>query len=71
MEIYTQSLTSLWVAYRWGFPFKLLIDYKGQTVVLKTLQQTKNFESELEKEAIEVMVLNQDTEEFDQEKGTP
>lgn len=37
-EFFTNKLTSLVIAYKWGFPFKLLIEYSGRTVVLKTIQ---------------------------------
>lgn len=36
----------------WGFPYKLLIVYKGKVVV--SLRQVKQFEKELDKEAVEI-----------------
>lgn len=47
----------------WGFPFRLFIDYKGRTVVLRTIQLVKEFEGELDKEEVEVEVLNQEVGE--------
>lgn len=50
----------LGIAYTWGFPFKRLVDYKGWTVVLMTIQQAKEFLSELDKGDVEVRILNQE-----------
>lgn len=39
----------------WGFPFKLIIDYKGKTIVIKTLQQTKRMETELNNKLLQIV----------------
>lgn len=56
--VYNYKLTNSGRVYRWGFPFKLLVDYRGKTV-LKTSQQAKEFEIELDSEEVDVQVLNQ------------
>lgn len=64
MKCSTTKLVNSGIAYKWRFPFKLLTDYKGRTVVVKSLQQAKEFEVELEKEEVEVEVLNSTLEEI-------
>lgn len=32
------------VAYKWGYPRKLLIDYHGKVIVIKTTSQARQFE---------------------------
>lgn len=54
----TNKLSRQGIASKWGFPFKLLANYKGQTVTLTTKQQTKKFFSGQDKE-VAVIVLNQ------------
>lgn len=53
------KLVETGTAYRWGFPFKLFVDYKGKNIVLKTLQQAKDLEILLDNEEVEVEILNQ------------
>lgn len=55
----TSKLTWFGLPYKWSYPFKLLTDYKGKTVVLTTIQQAKTFEEALAGEEVEVEVLNQ------------
>lgn len=42
----------------WGFPFKLFIDYKGTTVLIRSLQQVKGFAAKPDEEEVEVEVSN-------------
>lgn len=46
------------IPYKWGFSFKLLIDYKGRIVVLISIQ-AKGFEAELDREDVDVEMLKQ------------
>lgn len=55
-------LIALNIPYKWGFPFKLLIEYKGVTVVIHMLQQAEEFGIRLEIEGGLVEVLNEHTE---------
>lgn len=50
------------IAYRWSFPFNLSV-FKSRMIVVKTLQQAKQFEAELDKDHVEVEVLNATPEE--------
>lgn len=50
----TNRLTKQEIPYKWGFPFRLLIDYKGKTVMLKTILQAKEFEKILSGTEVEV-----------------
>lgn len=55
----TSKLTQFGLPYKWGYPFKLL-DYKGKTVVLFTIQLAKKIEEALAGEDVEIEVLNQE-----------
>lgn len=48
------------IACKWGFPFRLLVNYKGRTVVLMTEQQVEEFLSGLDKDEVKVKMLNQE-----------
>lgn len=55
----TVQLVRLGIPYRWGFPFELPVAYQRRTVVIRTVQQAIDFESELTSEEVEVEVLNE------------
>lgn len=52
------KLISFSILYQWGFPLNVLIDYKGKVVVVKSFQQAKRFVTELDREEVDVQVLN-------------
>lgn len=43
-------MIALNIAYKWGFPFKLITDCKGTRVVINSLQQAEEFGTQLETE---------------------
>lgn len=43
----TAKLTVCGVPYKWGFTHKLLIDYRGKVVIIKTIAQARSFEKEI------------------------
>lgn len=59
----TSKLTRSDIPYKWGYPFKLLVEYKEKTVVLTSIQQAKKFEALLAREEVDIEVLNQRTED--------
>lgn len=59
LRFLTIKLAKLRISYRWGFPFRLLIDYQKQIVTIKTVQQAFAFEAELNREEAEVEILNE------------
>lgn len=46
-----------------GVPFQVLADFKGKTVVLTTIKWGREFEEDLNKEEVEVEILNQEVGE--------
>lgn len=56
-------LTRLGIPYKWGYPFKLLISFKGKTRVLTSIHQVKKFEEELDREVVEEEVVDKGDKE--------
>lgn len=54
-RFFTSKLIVGGIPYKWGYPFKLLIDYKGQTLPIKTLHQARQFCCETDSEEVEVL----------------
>lgn len=37
------TLKRLVISYKWGFPFKLIFEYKGQKVTICTINEAEDF----------------------------
>lgn len=66
----TVKLTVHGIPYKWGYPHKLLIEYKGKIVAIKTLLQARSFETELDKKEVEVTILNSPQEVSDSRRAS-
>lgn len=58
-RVVTSQLCRVNIPYKWGYTFKLLVNYKGQTIALLTKQQAEEFIQVLDNEEVEVTILNQ------------
>lgn len=61
----TSRLIQMRIYYKWGYSFKLLIDYKERIVLIKSTSQAKKFEAELSKEDADVEILNPSAEDLE------